>query len=983
MTPHSSTLAVSDGPAPMSIRLLRAGAVVAMLALPSVARADPPGAHDLSPVAALFIGLALLAAVLLFWTRTLHRRVAEKTAELTRSLEALQQAKYTTDISRDRLAATLDVIPDLLFEVDLEGRYLDVHATRVDRLVAPAEQLLGRTVRDVLPAEAAAIVLDALRSADRQGWSGGQQIMLPLPSGPTWFELSVARKQSVAGQPPTFIVLSRDITDRHHTEVEVQRLSCLYAALSQSNQAIVRCTSQAELMQHICRATVIFGGMRMAWIGLLDDADGLVKPVAAYGNGTEYVEGLRISLDRDDPTGRGPTGTALREDRPFWCQDYCNDPATAPWHERGSRFGWAASAALPLHREGGVVGSLNLYAGEVNAFDQRARDLLLEMAMDIDFALERFRRDAERARMVEALAESERKYRELTESVNDVIWTLDPETLHFTYVSPSISRLRGYTADEVMAQPFDAVLTPESALRVRALITARMGEFLSGRAGGGEATVTEVEQPCKDGSTVWTEVVANVSRNPRTGRVEIRGVTRDITERRRAAAQIQHFAHFDQLTGLPNRTLLKDRFANALSLARRSQGQLAVLFIDLDHFKDINDTLGHETGDLLLIEIAHRLGTLLRAGDTVARLGGDEFILILPDTDANGTMRVVTKLLEEVSRPCVVGQHELRTSASVGIAMYPDDGTTMDTLSKNADAAMYQVKRDSRNDFRFFTPQMQARSARMLMLSTALHSALERDQLSLHYQPQVSLPDGRVTGAEALLRWQHPELGAILPAEFIPIAESNGLIAPIGEWVLSTAVSQMRRWMDSGLPPVVIAVNLSAVQFRKPTLPELVSRILREAGLPPDLLELELTEAVAMNEPQTAVRVMDSLSERGIRMSIDDFGIGYSSLSYLKRFKVQRLKIDQSFVRDINTDPDDRAIVIAIINLAHSLGMRTIAEGVETPAQLDVLQRQGCDEAQGYHFSRPLPADAFEALMRSRAADATGAGPSVLPAMPK
>ena len=357
-----------------------------------------------------------------------------------------------------------------------------------------------------------------------------------------------------------------------------------------------------------------------------------------------------------------------------------------------------------------------------------------------------------------------------------------------------------------------------------------------------------------------------------------------------------------------------------------------MIFLDLDHFKDINDTLGHTIGDQLLVEVATRLKTTLREEDTISRQGGDEFVLILPGTDEKGAAHVATKLMDLISKPCQIEQHELAATCSIGIAIYPYDGEDFETLSKNADAAMYRVKQTGRNAFRFFTPEMQAHSARALQLGNALRQALPRGQLQLHYQPQILIQDGHVTGAEALLRWQHPELGAISPAEFIPIAEDSGQIIQIGEWVLRTAIKQLKDWMDGGLPPIVMAVNLSAAQFRQPNLPELVTGILDEVGLPHKYLELELTEAVAMDEPQTAIAVMDKLHALGIRMSIDDFGTGYSSLSYLKRFKVYKLKIDQSFVDDITDDPDDKAIVAAIINMARVSACRPSRKAWKPPA---------------------------------------------------
>lgn len=322
------------------------------------------------------------------------------------------------------------------------------------------------------------------------------------------------------------------------------------------------------------------------------------------------------------------------------------------------------------------------------------------------------------------------------------------------------------------------------------------------------------------------------------------------------------------------------------------------------------------------------------------------------------------KLLEAVAQPYQIEGFELGVTLSIGIAMYPSDGEDFEALSKCADAAMYRAKHDGRNTYRFFTAEMQARSARSLQMENALRRALERNQLSLHYQPQLSLHDGGLIGVEALLRWEHPEIGTIAPAEFIPIAEESGQILPIGEWAMRSAVQQMKAWVDGGLVPMAMAVNLSAVQFRHPHLPERVSQILEEIGLPPQYLELELTESVAMDDAPAAIAIMNNLYERGIRMSIDDFGTGYSSLSYLKRFKVHRLKIDQSFVRGIAEDPEDRAIVSAIISLADSLGLLTIAEGVETDGQLAFLREQGCREVQGYYFSKPLEAGRFEAFAR-------------------
>jgi diguanylate cyclase (GGDEF)-like protein len=439
------------------------------------------------------------------------------------------------------------------------------------------------------------------------------------------------------------------------------------------------------------------------------------------------------------------------------------------------------------------------------------------------------------------------------------------------------------------------------------------------------------------------------------------GAVRDITERKVVDERIYYLANFDPLTGLPNRIQLNDHLEYALTLAKRSQGQLALMFLDLDHFKDINDTLGHSIGDAVLIEFAKRMRLVLREEDTLTRLGGDEFILLLTGIDAVEAGHTALKLLDVIAEPYRIGRHNLTLTASIGIALYPEDGADLETLCKSADTAMYRAKEEGRQCYRFFTQEMQKKSERNLQLVNALRHAIEYEQLYLHYQPQVTIQDKHIIGAEALLRWHHPTLGVISPAEFIPVAEVSGLILPIGEWVLRSAIRQAKNWTDEGFPPMIMAVNLSAEQFRHPDLPELISRILDEEGLQSKYLELELTEGVAMHNPPNAIAIMNNLHDLGIHMSIDDFGTGYSSLSYLKKFKVYKLKIDQSFVRDISTDPEDKAIVSAIINLAKSLGLQTIAEGVETVEQLEYLREQGCNEMQGYLSFADIPFNVIRA----------------------
>ncbi len=461
-----------------------------------------------------------------------------------------------------------------------------------------------------------------------------------------------------------------------------------------------------------------------------------------------------------------------------------------------------------------------------------------------------------------------------------------------------------------------------------------------------------LEQQVRDRTRELSETVADLHR--------------EIAQRQRDQERIHWMAHFDALTGLPNRLLLAERGQEAVRKAREHGTPLSVMFLDLDNFKHVNDSLGHRAGDTLLVEIAQRLRSAVRERDTVARLGGDEFVLLLPGANAEGAARVASKMQQTAQQPLHVGAHELCMSPSMGIALFPDHGADFEALIQAADTAMYHAKADGRNSYRFFTPQMQAQSTRALQLTNALRRALEREQFTLHFQPQMELSSGRVCGAEALLRWHHPELGCVSPAEFIPVAEDSGQIVPIGDWVLHAALAQLARWDQQGLPPLTMAVNVSAAQFRHPPLCSHIEHLLEQHHLPADRLELELTENVAVDDARGAAEVMDRMHCRGVRLAVDDFGTGYSSLSQLKRLQIFRLKIDQSFVRDLDHDGNDRAIVSAIVRMAQALGMRTTAEGVETAQQLQFLREQGCDEAQGYHFARPMAAAEFEAFVRER-----------------
>ncbi len=435
-------------------------------------------------------------------------------------------------------------------------------------------------------------------------------------------------------------------------------------------------------------------------------------------------------------------------------------------------------------------------------------------------------------------------------------------------------------------------------------------------------------------------------------------------ERKRSEERLAYMAQYDHLTGLTNRALFQDRLEQALARAKRSGALVALMFLDLDRFKAVNDTLGHGTGDLLLKKVAERLEGSVRETDTVARIGGDEFGIILEGlTEAQDAALVARKIIDKLVQPFVLDGHEVFVTTSIGIAVYPSSNG--DSLLTDADSAMYCAKEQGRNTYRFHTPEMNAQVRERLNMESKLRRALDQEEFLLYYQPQVDLTTGMIVGTEALLRWQHPELGLVSPGKFIPVLEDIGMIVRVGEWVLQTACRQSKAWQRDGFPPLRMAVNISARQFSRRDLIDTVAGVLTETGLDPNYLELEITESLLMEDIKANSRLLDELktSVEGLRVSIDDFGTGYSSFSYLKTFPIDLLKIDQSFIRDITTNSDDAAITTTIIVLAHNLRLKVIAEGVETEEQMTYLREKGCDEAQGFYFSRPLPADEFTKLL--------------------
>ena len=570
----------------------------------------------------------------------------------------------------------------------------------------------------------------------------------------------------------------------------------------------------------------------------------------------------------------------------------------------------------------------------------------------------------ERKRTEAALRESEERYRLISSLTSDLVYSCSQTGAgHFAidWLAGSVDRVFGYSPDEFLEQRcWRCHVHPDDLAIFDRNITALTP---------GQESECELRVLAKDGSCRYLRAYSKVvEADTGPGQNRLYGACQDITEHKAAEARIEYLAHHDALTGLPNRILLRDRFRQALALAERSHERVAVLFLDLDNFKLVNDTLGHAAGDRLLQAVVDRLDQRIRDTDTACRQGGDEFILLLGGIPDPATVeRIASDVLLHLAEPVEIDDHVLNLTCSIGISLYPDDGRDFDILLQKADSAMYSAKDSGRNAYRFFDEEMNRLAHEHLLLQNRLRQALGGGEFSLHYQPQLDITDGRVLGVEALLRWHNPELGDIAPGRFIPVAEECGLIVPIGAWVLEEACRQARAWLDAGLPELIVSVNLSALQLRRANLVETVAAALRDSGLPPRLLELELTESILLQDVENTLQTVQRLKALGVRLAIDDFGTGYSSLSYLKRFAVDKLKIDQSFVRDIGTDPDDAAIVRAIIQLARSLRLEIIAEGVETEEQRAFLLAEGCRHAQGYLFSRPLPPAVLEAFLRMQA----------------
>lgn len=850
----------------------------------------------------------------------------------------------------------LEGSPDTFFAHDFAGRFVDVNRQACDSLGYTRDELLRMSVTDV------DIAFDL---------AGAQAIWRTLEPGRTLTVLGRHRRQDGASFPvevrltcadvnggKLFFGHARDISEREQHEQQQNRLTRLYHAISEISQLVVRIEEPAQMFERVCRVVVELGGMSLAWIGVKASDSDRIVPVSAFGEGTACLEGVVASASPDAVTGSGPAGAAYRELRHVIANNFLGDDVMSSRRELCVKYRLGSSAAFPIARGGKPFAVLNVYHEYPQAFDQEMVVLLDEVARDITFMLDNFDKETQRKNAEKTVLEQNNFLQAIFDSEPECVKVIAPQGNLLQMNRAGLEMLEVATVAEVNAIGLFEFIAPEFRNTFldfhRHVCAGHSGHF-------------EFRLKGRRGTERWLETHATPLRNADDQVIAHLGITRDVTEKKRFDQLIWQKANFDQLTGLPNRNMFQDRLQQELKKASRSGEMLAVLFIDLDRFKEVNDTLGHQIGDDLLVEVAQRIESCVRASDTVARLGGDEFMVLVSGlTDAEPVDVIADKINRTLAEPFLLGDRQSAShiSASIGITLYPNDGDNVDQLLRNADQAMYVAKARGRDCFAWFTLTLREQTSQRMSLLQDLRNALSSGQLSLCFQPVIDLGSNRIVKLEALVRWQHPERGAVSPAEFIPLAEESGLILEIGNWVVFETVRWASHWKNRGVRDLQIGVNVSPVQLhRSDGRVGLLFEHLQALGLQGENLVMEITEGLLLHASAHISDLLATLRAQGVKLAIDDFGTGYSSLAYLKKFDIDYLKIDHSFIRDLETDPNDRALSEAIIVMAHKLGVKVIAEGVETQGQCDLLRAAGCDYAQGFLFFRPLPPEAIEALL--------------------
>lgn len=729
-----------------------------------------------------------------------------------------------------------------------------------------------------------------------------------------------------------------------HQHLALLRINRVQAVRSATNSAVLRAHSETALLDDVCDVIHDIGGYELAWVGYSPtDTTQTLQIQAHSGANDKLLTCFAQSPWNEENLDPGPVAKAVRYGTTQVFQDLSQSTNSARWRTEAAANGCAASIGLPLTVENTVIGGLGIFSTDPHAFGPEEIQLLTETANDVSFGLSALRATNEVRRSQEFLGL-------VINNMPSMVFVKDVKDLRFVSMNPAGETLTGFLEADIIGKTDYELFPREQA----AAFIANDRAILDGTR---KTSVINEPITTKSGDIRVLQTTKLILLDAEGKPKYLLGISDDITEQQKVNQQLVYLATHDTLTSLPNRSLLIERLQHAALRAQSNHQLFALLYVDIDGFKEINDTLGHLTGDEALKKITHILKTAMPHVQTIARVGGDEFVLILEDiTDKSQAAAAATHLKACFQRPVQVAGREIFMTISLGISIFPTDTDHVETLLRIADIAMYYAKSDGRNTYVFYSHDLDIRTSEKLEMRNLLRNAIDKNELLLHYQPKVSMQTGKIIGAEALVRWNCAERGLISPAQFIPLAEESGLIIPIGEWVLRTACIQAMQWQDQGLPPLIMAVNLSPRQFRQTDLQERIQSILADTRFLPEYLELEVTES--------AILLLTGIHDMGVLLAIDDFGTGYSSLAYLKQLPVSVLKVDQSFVQGLTSETNDAAIVTAIIAMAKSLNLAVTAEGVETQGQLDALKKLGCDDYQGYFFSKPLPAEEFAALLR-------------------
>src|SRR5712691_6572439 len=845
-----------------------------------------------------------------------------------------------------RFRAAMDASADLMLLIDRSSmRYIDVNDAACRALGYSREELLALGPQDIFSKsrEELAQLYDRMFAGELVAptvegiyrCKNGSQ--LPIEAYPR-------AVRSATGD--VIVSIARDIRERKRAEELLRLEHTVTRSLAEAETA-------AAAVQAAIRAVCETEGWDCGRYLRVDERAGVLRCVEAWGIQTEAIERfLTSSRSVTYAPGAGLAGRVWQSGQPLWLADVGKDVRAAQI-SLIREIGLHGAIFFPVMAEGKMIGVLAFNSREVREPEKR----LLQALRVIGSQIGQF---VQRKQAEEGVRESEERFRSLSELSSDMYWEQDEQLRFTSFSGVGIGKLPQTRVDLILGkkrweQDYINMSADDWAAHIAILEAHQPFRDL------------ELCRPDASGNKIWFSISGEPVFDASGTFKGYRGVGKEITPRKLDEEHIQYLADHDALTGLPNRARFSDTLNLALQNARRYNRSFAVFFIDLDRFKIINDTLGHEVGDKLLQEMGARLTDTVRSSDVVARLGGDEFVVLVQEVnEAKQVETVARKILSAIIKPMGIQGQECRVTASIGICMYPAEAQDEQSLMKNADIAMYRAKEEGKNTYKFYSEEINVHSFERMALETSLRRGLERNEFFLHYQAKLDLHTGKITGVEALVRWQHPEIGVVPPGQFIPLAEETGLIVPIGKWVLGTACTQNVAWQREGLPPLRMAVNLSARQFADENLLEDIAAALRESGMRAGLLELELTESMVMQNAERAGKVFAEIKKMGVRLAIDDFGVGYSSLTHLKRFPIDTLKVDRSFIRDLPQDLEDKAITEAIIAMGKSLNLTVVAEGVETLEQQTFLHDHACDEMQGFYFSKPISSDQFAELLRRR-----------------